>query len=179
MARCIASPTSAISSPTPVAASEIFTEASAAEYCALMTSFLVRNWSIFVRSCCSFWISDCLLLLELGDLLVERLQLALGELLALERGAREVLLAGRERLARLRVELDDLLLELGLLHLKALLGRDDVRDALLDVLQQLHLALVGVLERLARILGLVEQLVDLRLDDGGHPSAHAGHGGLL
>ena len=32
-----------------------------------------------------------LLLLELGDLLVERLQLALGELLALERGAREVL----------------------------------------------------------------------------------------
>src|SRR3954454_24042061 len=58
-ARCIASPTSAISSPTPVAASEIFTEASAAEYCALMTSFFVRNWSIFVRSCCSFWISVC------------------------------------------------------------------------------------------------------------------------
>src|SRR4051794_12019349 len=42
-ARCIAIPTSAISSPTPDAASEIRTEASAAEYCALMTSFLVRN----------------------------------------------------------------------------------------------------------------------------------------
>ena len=48
-ARCIARPTSAISSPTPVAASEIRTCASAAEYWALMTSFLVRNASIFVR----------------------------------------------------------------------------------------------------------------------------------
>ena len=56
-ARCIAMPTSAISSPTPDAASEIFTEASAAEYCALMTSFLVRNWSIFVRSVASLSIS--------------------------------------------------------------------------------------------------------------------------
>src|SRR3954451_19615403 len=58
-ARCMARPTSAISSPTPVAASEILTEASAAEYWALMTSFLVRNWSIFVRSDCSFSISPC------------------------------------------------------------------------------------------------------------------------
>ena len=162
-----------------MAASEIFTEASAAEYCALMTSFLVRNWSIFVPQLLLLLDQRLLLLLELGDLLVERLQLALCELLALERGARKILLARRQRLARLRVELDDLLLELGLLHLEALLGRDDVRDALLDVLQQLHLALVGVLERLARVLGLVEQLVDLRLDDGGHPSAHAGHDGLL
>ena len=52
-ARCIASPTSAISSPTPVAASEILTWASAAEYCALTTSFLERNCSILVRSFCS------------------------------------------------------------------------------------------------------------------------------
>src|SRR4051794_25372053 len=58
-ARCIAIPTSAISSPTPDAASEILTEASAAEYCALMTSFLVRNWSIFDRSFCSLSTSDC------------------------------------------------------------------------------------------------------------------------
>ena len=49
IARCIARPTSAISSPTPVAASEIRTWASAAEYCALMTSFFVRKDSIFVR----------------------------------------------------------------------------------------------------------------------------------
>src|SRR5579859_5491096 len=52
-ARCMARPTSAISSPTPVAASEIRTCASAAEYCALMTSFLDRNCSILVRSFCS------------------------------------------------------------------------------------------------------------------------------
>ena len=144
-----------------------------------MTSFLVRNWSIFVAQLLLLLDQRLLLLLELGDLLVERLQLALGELLALERGAREVLLAGRERLAGLRVELDDLLLELGLLELQALLRRHDIGDALLDVLQQLHLALVGVLERLARILRAVEELVDLRLDDGGHPSAHTGHDGLL
>ena len=119
-----------------------------------------------------------LLGLELGDLLVERLQLGLRELLALERGAGKVLPVLRERLARLRVELDDLLLELLLLQLEALLGRHDVRDALLDVLQQLHLLLVAVLEGLRGILGLVEELVDLRLDDYGHASAHAGHGGL-
>ena len=72
-ARCMARPTSAISSPTPVAASEIRTWASAAEYWALMTSFLERNCSILVRSfcseavicscCCSSWAicesSDC------------------------------------------------------------------------------------------------------------------------
>ena len=52
-ARCIARPTSAISSPTPVAASEILTCASAAEYCALMTSLRERNCSIFARSFCS------------------------------------------------------------------------------------------------------------------------------
>ena len=178
IARCIASPTSAISSPTPVAASEILTCASAAEYCALMTSFLVRNCSSLERSFCSLSIRPCCWRLELGDLLVERLELGLRELLALERGARELLAAGGERLARLRVELDDLLLELLLLELQPLLRRDDVGDALLDVLQQLHLLRIGVLERLGRILRLVEHLVDLRLDDGGHASAQSGHGYL-
>ena len=56
-ARWIASPRSAISSPTPLAASEIFTCASAAEYCALMTSFLVRKDSILARSFFSFSVS--------------------------------------------------------------------------------------------------------------------------
>ena len=65
-----------------------------------------------MRSFCSSSISDCCCCLELGDLLVEPLELGLGEVLALERDAREVLLARRERLAGLRVELDDLLLEL-------------------------------------------------------------------
>src|SRR3954463_16603132 len=56
-ARWIASPTSAICSPTPWAASEIWTWASAAEYCALMTSFLVRKASTFERSFFSFSVS--------------------------------------------------------------------------------------------------------------------------
>src|SRR5262245_59765616 len=54
-ARWIASPVSAICSPSPVAASPIRTWASAAEYCALMTSFSVRKDSIFAWSC--FWLS--------------------------------------------------------------------------------------------------------------------------
>ena len=120
-----------------------------------------------------------LLGLQLGDLLVEPLQLGLRELLALERGACEVLAALRQGLAGLRVELHHLLLELLLLQLEALLRRDDVGDALLDVLEQLHLLLVAVLQRLRRILRPVEELVDLRLDDYGHTSAHAGHGCLL
>ena len=75
-----------------------------------MTSFLLRNCSILVRRFCSEVGQLLLLLLELGDLGVERLQLGLDHVLALERGAGEVLAAGGERLARLRVELDDLLL---------------------------------------------------------------------
>ena len=116
-----------------------------------------------------------LLLLELGDLLVERLQLGLGHVLALERDAREVLVAGRKRLTGLRVELDDGLLELLGLHLQALLRGDDVRDALLDVLQRFQLLLIAVVERLARVFRPVEQPRDLGLDDGGHASAHTGH----
>ena len=142
-------PTSAISSPTPDAASEIFTEASAAEYCALMTSFLVRNWSILRAELLLLVDQRLLLGLELLHLRVEPLQLALRELLALQRHAREILAVLGERLTRLRVELDDLLLELLLLQLQALLGRDDVSDALLDVLEQLHLLLVAVLQRVS------------------------------
>src|SRR5215207_3354736 len=58
-ARWIARPRSAICSPTPFAASEIFTCASAAEYCALMTSFFVRKVSIFTRSFFSLSVSCC------------------------------------------------------------------------------------------------------------------------
>src|SRR5205085_11528723 len=119
------------------------------------------------------------LALELGDLRVEALQLVLHGALALERGARELLVAGGQRLARLRVELDDLLLELLRLELKALLRGDDVREPLLDVLQQLHLLLVAVLQRLGRVLGAVEQLRDLRLYDGGETPGQPGHRILL
>ncbi len=102
--------TSAIESPTPVAASEIRTWASAAEYWALMTSFLLRNCSILVRRFCSEGGQLLLLLLEFLDLIIHRLQLGLDHVLALERGACEILTASGKRLARLRVELHDLVL---------------------------------------------------------------------
>src|SRR5207244_2267365 len=90
-------------------------------------------------------------------LLVEILKLRLHRGLALEGGAGEVLTAGAERLARLRVELDDALLELRRLELEALLRGDHVGDPALDVLVQLELFLVRVFERRARspVLGLV------------------------
>jgi hypothetical protein len=50
-----------------------------------------------------------------------------------------------------------LLVELRLLRLKPLFRRDDVRDSLVEVLQILELALVRVVERLGRILRVVEQ----------------------
>ena len=109
---------------------------------------------------------DELLLLrfEPGDLLVEPLELGLHGALALERRAREVLAALAERLPSLRLELHEALLELRRLQLEPLLGGDDVGNAALHVLQELELLLVRVVERLARVLGAVEQLRQLRLD---------------
>ncbi len=86
---------SAISSPIPVAASPIFTCASAAEYWALIVSFCVRKASTLAESafslassfaCCSSscfacWSRSLELLLEPG--------------LALERLAGEILAVGR------------------------------------------------------------------------------------
>ena len=71
-----------------------------------------------------------------------------------------------ERLASLRVELDDVLLKGGLLHLQALLRRHHVGDALLDVLQLFDLLLVAVVKRLGGVFCPIEQLRDLRLHDG-------------
>src|SRR5947209_1470953 len=71
------------------------------------------------------------LLLLVGEPLhlpVHALQLLLGDRLALERLPREVLAVRSDRLARLRLELDDVLLELLLLQLEALLRGDDVGD---------------------------------------------------
>ena len=163
-ARWIASPVSAIWSPIPVAASPIRTCASAAEYCALITSFCERNASIFACSCFSEATSFSCCCSSPRDLLVEILELALDERLALERLAREVLAAGGERFAGLRLELDEALLELGGLHLQPLLRGRHVDDAPLHVLEQAELLLVGVVERLRRVLGAVEQLRELRLD---------------
>src|SRR4029453_5648136 len=89
--------------------------------------------------------------------------------------AGEVLPTLRDRLPGLRVELDDALLELGRLELKPLLGRDDVGDPALDVLQELELLFVRVVESLGRILRSVEQLRELRLYHRGGSFDEAGH----
>ncbi len=116
-----------------------------------------------------------LLVFEFGDLRVEPLQLRLRDVLAFQRRPREVLLAGGDRLAGLRVELDDALLEGALLHLQALLGRHHVGDALLDVLQLFDLLLVAVVQRLGGVFRPIQQLGDLRLHDGRHAPGQAGH----
>ena len=127
-ARWIARPVSAICSPIPVAASPIRTWASAAEYCALIVSFCVRKASTLAESafslamsfscCCSSPFvcssSDCSCCCR-PDFRSKRLP-------------SEVLAAGGQRLARLRVELDQALLQLRLLELQPLLGGDDVGD---------------------------------------------------
>src|SRR5204862_8087709 len=105
------------------------------------------------------------LLLQLLNLLVEPLELALDDRLSLERLAGEIIAPSCERLARLRLELDHRLLELRRLKLEPLLRRHDVGDASLDVLEQLQLALVRVIEGLARILGAIEQLREFRFDN--------------
>ena len=152
-------PTSAISSPTPWAASGIWTWASAAEYWALMTSFFVRRPR------------PGALLLVLGQLVLLRLELLdLVEdcsspwiTVLRSSAARKILAALGQGLTRLRVELHELLLVLLRLHLQALLGGHHVGDPLLHVLQQLDLLLVAVVQRLTRVLGPVQQLRDLRL----------------
>ncbi len=131
-----------------------------------MTSFWLRKASTFAARRFSLSISFSCWACEPGDLLVETLELLLDERLALERLAREILPARAERLPCLALELRDVLLELLRLHLEALLRRDDVRDALLDVLEQLELLLVRVVERDRRIFRSVEELRDPRLDDG-------------
>ena len=77
-----------------------------------MTSFCERKDSIRASSCCCAADELLLLVLELLHLRVELLQLRLGDRLALERLAGEVLAVRRDRLARLGLELDDVLLEL-------------------------------------------------------------------
>jgi hypothetical protein len=139
-----------------------------------MTSFLERNASTLVRSCSSeavnFSCSDsssatCLS----SDCTAD------DQLLALQRRASEVVPAGRHRFARLAVELVSLLVQRRLLQLQPFLGGDDVGDSLLDVLELLDLALVGVVERLTRILGPVEQLRDLGFDVGPFPGDQSRH----
>ncbi len=144
-----------------------------------MTSFCDRKASIFAPELLLGRCELLLLLVELLDLPVEILELLLRERLPLERGAREILPTGRDRVAGLRVQLDQALLQLVGLELKPLLGGRDVRDPPLDVLEQLTLLLVGVVQRLGRVLRPVEELVQLRLDHQGHALDQTGHRILL
>jgi hypothetical protein len=150
-----------MSSPIPLAASLMRTCASAAEYCALMTSFCVRNDSTFACS-----------------VRHDVLQLALDRRLAGQRLAREILAVRLQRVARLAVELVDLLLHARVLELEALLRRRDIGDAALDVLELFELLLVRVVERLVRVLRAVERLGRLRAEDEHEAGPQAGHSGV-
>ena len=108
-----------------------------------------------------------LLVLELRHLRVHVLQLLLRDRLALESLPGQVLPVGGDRLARLRLELDHVLLDGLGLQLEALLRRDHVRDAPLHVLELLEHLLVRVVQRLGRVLGAVERAGRLRLEDQG------------
>ena len=154
--------------------------ASAAEYCALITSFCVRNDSIRAESvfspstsfcCCASSCCPCCM--------IEPCSCPCDRRLARERLAREILAVRLQRLARLAVELVDLLLHRGVLQLEPLLRGRDVGDAALDVLELPQLLLVGVVERLGRVLGPVQQPRELRLQDRHRPSHQARHRVLL
>ena len=151
-------PMSAIESPTPVDASETWTCASAAEYWALMTSFFERNCSVFASSCFSDSISFSCCDSRSAICWSSDASLLNGQLLALQRCASEILTSRGHRLARLSVELGALFTELLLLERQPLLGGGDVGDPLLDVLEVLDLALIRIVERLARVLGAVNLL---------------------
>ena len=103
---------------------------------------------------------------EVGDLLVDRG--ATGQRLT-----GQVVAAGGDRLLSLRLELVGGALQLLHLQLQALAARRHVGDAAAHLRQQLELLLVGVVQRLARVLVLVEDLVRLRLEDQGESAAHA------
>ena len=96
--------------------------------------------------------------------------------LAGQRLAGEVLAAHRRcAFCGLVGELVGLLLELVDLELDALAAGGDVGDAAAYLRQQLELALVAVVEGLARVLGAVERLVGLGPEDQADP-LHEAHG---
>ena len=108
------------------------------------------------------------LLLLLGELLVLGLHgvdLGLGGGLAGERLFRQILLALGERRLGLVLEVVHRVLELLLLQLDLLARRGDVHQRPLDLGDLVEHLLVGEIEHLVRLLGGVERLVGLGLDD--------------
>ena len=149
-------------------ASDICTWACAAEYWALTTSFWVRNASSLAWSFC--WLS-----VSCSYRRVDRADLVLDGLLALQRRAREILITRAQRLARLPVELDDLLAQAVLLVLQPLARGRHLGNPVLDVRHQLELLLIAVVQRLRRILGAIHRRRGLRLHQGAQPSPKSGH----
>ena len=143
-----------------------------------LDDFLLRAEGFDLRLQRALALDQLLLLrLELLALGHDVLQLALDGRLARERLAREILAVRLQRVARLAVELVDLLLHARVLELEALLRRRHVGDAALDVLKLLELLLVRVVERLVRVLGAVERLGRLRFEDEHEAGPQAGHNG--
>jgi hypothetical protein len=81
----------------------------------------------------------------------------------------QILPTGLHGLFGLGVELVGLCLQLLPLHLQPLAGGGDVEQAPLHLLKHLELLLVGVVQRLARILHLVDGLGGLGLEDHREP----------
>ena len=119
------------------------------------------------------------LLLLLGDLVVLRLEL--GQLLA-EQGPPGQGLTGQVLVALpkgglgLVLQLVGLLLQRLGLQLDPLARRRHVRHATADLLELLELLLVGQVERVPRVLHLVEGLVRLGPKDVSDPTERACHG---
>ena len=163
---------SLIDSEMPDTASPILVCAWAAVYEAFSVSFWVRNastraWSCCVvassRSCCwaswSCWVFSPSSCEAIPDRRVERL-------------GGEVLTVLRQRLSCLVLQLGRRLLQLLGLELDPLLRRCHIGEATLDLLELLDLLLVGEIERLAGVLGPVEDFVRLGLDDVRQPFHH-------
>ena len=92
---------------------------------------------------------------------------------ARQRFSGQVLLALGKGLLGLVLQLLGLPLQLRGLELEALLGGGHVGQGPLHLLEVLGLLLVGEVEHVGRVLGLVERLVGLGLHDGGEPLHHA------
>ena len=116
-----------------------------------------------------------LLGLKLGVLGLEIHQLGLDAGLAGERFAGEILPARLQRALGGQAEAVHLGVQLVGLQLDALAAGGHVRDTATNVLQQLQLALVGVVQGLPGVLDLVEGLVGLRLENEGDAFKNAGH----
>ena len=116
-----------------------------------------------------------LLALQLGVLSLQVAELLLYAGPPGQRLAGQVLAADLEGLLRLIGQLVGLGVQLVGLQLDPLTAGRHIGDAAADLLQQLELALVGVVEGLARILELVQGLVGLGTEDQRDPLKNAAH----